>query len=134
MVDGEPATLVLPTKLYEKLAAVAKEEYEKSDAGLRNNAEVLEYYGDLLLESKHPIYRDEHGTIRWVPNKLLRWVADECKRLPEGGIFNTMTVAFQRGIFSNNPAFSLEEYKEFYRDIGYSLCGFSEIFPTGEDE
>lgn len=127
-VDGERATLVIPTKLYERLAAVAKEEYEKSDAGLRNNPEILKYYGDLLAESKHPIYRDEHGTPRWVPNKLLCWVSDQCRRLPEGGIFNTMATAFQRNILTNDPMFTLEEYKEFYRDIGYTLCGFSEIF------
>ena len=123
MVDGELATLVLPAKLYEKLAAVAKEEYEKSDAGLRNNAEVLECYGDLLAESDHPIYKDEHGTIRWVPNRLIRWLTDAYRGTePYGGILNHMAVAYQQGLFS------LSEYKEFYREIGYSLSGFSEIF------
>ena|SRR5271157_2678338 len=97
------------------------------NAALRADKKVQEWYGDLLAESDHPIYKDPDGTIRWVPNNLHRWIADAYYHgiEPYGGILNHMAVAYGQGLFS------IKEYKEFYRGIGYSLGGFSEVFPKG---
>jgi hypothetical protein len=87
----------------------------RKDAELRNDPNVIERYGTLLKESLHPIYEDEHGVIRWQPSKAVRWAADRIN-------LNEMYVAYMTG------AFTKDEYKEFYRDMGYSLSGFGEVF------
>lgn len=72
-------------------------------------------YGDLLKESDHPIYQDEHGVVRWVPTKIGEWLGDNID-------LNALSIAHQRGLIP------LDQYKEFYRNMGYSLCGFSDLF------
>lgn len=67
--------------------------------------------------STHPIIRDKNGVIRYQANRLVKWLFDS------GNLdLNAMRVAYIYG------AFSKEEYMQFYRDLGYSLSGFEEVF------
>jgi hypothetical protein len=84
----------------------------KEKLALRNK--YREFYADILDESNHEI-REIDGTVRWVPTTLGRWLGDRTD-------FNEMRIAYDRG------AFTLEEYKEFFRNLGYSLSGFVEVF------
>jgi hypothetical protein len=89
---------------------------QTEDQQLRSVPKIQEDYGDLLaLYPDHPISR-YNGAVRWVSNPLMRWIGHH------GMIMNDMAVAYQHGIFS------LDDYTKFYRDIGYSLSGFIEIF------
>ena len=76
---------------------------------------------------------------RFPEKPLARWMADRMidshdyhwmKRREENPCpnLNDMAVAFARG------QFSLEEYMQFYRDIGCSLCGFIDVFGDRWDE
>jgi hypothetical protein len=67
--------------------------------------------------SKHRIIEDEHGTYRYEQNRLIDWLWRSGKV-----DLNVMRIAYCHG------AFSREEYMQFYRDMGYSLSGFEEIF------
>lgn len=63
------------------------------------------------------VVEDDQGVYRFRAKDLILWAVDH------GGVnLNSMCIAFQQG------AFSLEEYMEFYRGLGYSLCGFIDIF------
>lgn len=75
-------------------------------------------YGDLMKKLDWPpVVEDSAGVYRFQPNALFRWSVDE------GGLdLNRMAMAYGQG------KFTLEEYMEFYRGLGYSLCGFMEIF------
>lgn len=56
------------------------------------------------------------GVYRFMEKPIMRWMCDN------GVDLNAMCIAHEEGDFS------LKEYMQFYMDIGYSLCGFSEIF------
>ena len=63
---------------------------------------------------------DNHGTQRFIENEAVAWLLDT------GQIdLNRMFLAFHRGHFS------LEAYMEFYMSLGYTVCGFEEIFGEG---
>ena len=65
----------------------------------------------------HEMVMDKTGVIRWKPNKKV------CDGLKERN-FNDVILGFlQRGLDKN-----CEEYRKMYRDIGYSLDGYWEIF------
>jgi hypothetical protein len=67
--------------------------------------------------STHLIIEDEHGIYRYEQNKLVNWLWES------GNLdLNAMRVAYVHG------AFSRDEYMQFYRDMGYSLSGFEEVF------
>lgn len=85
------------------------------DQKLRSDPKIQADYGDLLdMFPEHPISR-YNGVIRWKPDPLMRWIRDR------GDLMNDMAAAYQRGLFP------LENYAKFYRDIGYSLCGYIEV-------
>lgn len=88
-----------------------------SNARLRADSGIRKEYGDLLdLYPDHPIeYRND--ALRWKRNALACWLCDHTD-------LNAMAAAYQSRI----PAFPLEDYTRFYRDIGYSLSGFIEVF------
>lgn len=75
------------------------------------------YYSDLRQHSDHPIIIDEQGIIRWKQNSAVRWTVDN------GVDLNAMSVAHQRGYIST------EDYMAFYRQMGYSLSGYLDVFP-----
>jgi len=62
----------------------------------------------------HPIERDEN-VLRYVAKPLMRWLCDTVG-------LNQMWAAYQHGKFSQ------AEFMQFYRDIGYSLSGYEEIW------
>jgi len=55
------------------------------------------------------------GVLRYKASPLARWIWGRID-------LNDMARAYNQG------EFSLGEYMQFYRDIGYPLCGFEEIF------
>ena len=60
---------------------------------------------------------DENNVQRFPTNALIRHLVSS-KQVDT----NTLCVDFQKG------KFTLEEYQEFYMGMGYSVCGFDEIF------
>jgi len=66
------------------------------------------------IENGKPIWRfDEKPIMKWISSQI---------------DLNKMKIAFLDGEFSK------EEYKQFDRDIGYSLCGFEEIWSQQEQD
>jgi hypothetical protein len=64
----------------------------------------------------HTIVRDEQGILRYAINPLVRWLEDHVS-------LNDMWIAYRR-----TGAWTREQFMQFYRDIGYSLNGFEEIW------
>ena len=60
---------------------------------------------------------DADGTHRFVKKPIMSYLCDKIN-------LNLMWIDFQR----ENCSFSVEEFQQFYRDIGYSLCGYWEIW------
>jgi hypothetical protein len=79
-------------------------------------------YSDLRQHSDHPIIIDEHGIIRWKQNGAVRWVVDN------GVDLNALSIAHQRGFIPT------EDYMAFYRQMGYSLSGYLDIFAEAIDQ
>lgn len=95
-----------------------------SDRRIRADKQVQKDYGDLLsLYLDHPVEYIK-GVLRWKRNALACWLCDNAGPNTD---LNAMAVAFRK----RSSAFPLEDYTKFYRDIGYSLCGFIEVF--GDD-
>lgn len=93
----------------------------RSNTSLRYDPDLRKWYGKLFDKyPDHPVFLDEQDTLRWKPNRLMQWLGDR-EPLP----FNDMYVACDRGDFP------VADLKRFYRDIGYSLSGYLEIFPKG---
>jgi hypothetical protein len=92
-----------------------------SNARLRADPAIRKEYGDLLdLYPDHSIeYRN--GALRWKRNALACWLCDRGANSRTD--LNAMAIAYHQ-----DKAFPIEDYTRFYRDIGYSLCGFIEIF------
>ena len=63
----------------------------------------------------HPVVLDSHGVLRYEANTATRWACDHSD-------LNELWMAFYRG------EIALWDLVEFYRDIGYSLQGFDEIW------
>ncbi len=85
-----------------------------SDKRLRADPQIRKDYGDLLaLYPDHPL--------RWKRNALACWLCDRGAKSRTD--LNAMAVAYYQ-----DKAFPLEDYTRFYRDIGYSLSGFIEVF------
>lgn len=78
-------------------------------------------YRDMLKKEKHhdhEIIMDEHGTIRWKQDLDVRNIIDNHLDL------NYLVVLFQCMGFDKNS----EVYRKLYRDMGYSLSGYWEVF------
>ena len=65
----------------------------------------------------HQIYTDEYGTIRWVPDETVN-------RLVENISLNYLCPLLVALGYDKNS----EVYRKLYRDMGYSLFGYWEIF------
>ena len=70
----------------------------------------------------HPIVRDEQGILRYAINPLTCWLENRID-------LNEMWIAYRR-----KGAWTREQFMQFYRDIGYSLNGFEEIWGEELDE
>lgn len=66
------------------------------------------------------VYEDDHGTLRFRPNNAVRALLDGNNNYT----LNELWVDFLRG----NTPIQLEDMMSLYRDIGYSLFGFWEVF------
>ena len=96
---------------------------EKStDKQIRANKKIRKSYGDLLdMYPDHPVVltdggRDRSLVLRWKSNLVVCAMIDKYVNL------NDLWVDFQIG---NMP---VEDMATVYRMMGYSLCGFIEIF------
>lgn len=75
-----------------------------------------EDYSDLDEESKQaPLERSSDGVLRFVPSRPIQFAASRIS-------LNDMWVEAQRNRWPD------ADMRRFYRGMGYSLCGFSEIF------
>lgn len=67
--------------------------------------------------TSHPIVVDDNGVYRYKANGVTNWLYEnKCIDL------NKVWLAYGRCMFS------LEDFMQFYRDLGYSLGGFEELF------
>ena len=65
----------------------------------------------------HEVIEDEMGTVRWKTNPAVRAIIDK-------GILNDLWILFMSMGLTKNS----EEVRKLYRDMGYSLSGYWEIF------
>lgn len=69
-----------------------------------------------------PVVRDEHGTYRFHPNAIVRYLIDLCRAK---GICDMNMLAIL--------PFSAEDHMQFAQLIGYSVHGFGELSYVSED-
>ncbi len=67
--------------------------------------------------NNHEIIQDNNGVLYWKPDENL------CAEIEGKNINDTISNFLSKGLNKNS-----EEYRKFYRDIGYSLFGYWEIF------
>lgn len=65
----------------------------------------------------HEVIRDKHGTIRWKQNPVVRLLTDITS------LNDILPEMHEQGYYKNG-----ELYRQMYRDMGYSLSGYWEIF------
>lgn len=65
----------------------------------------------------HEIIKDEHGTLRWKRNDRVDKLVDEV------GLNGIMMLFYNLGLTKNS-----ELIRKMYREMGYSLYGYWEIF------
>jgi hypothetical protein len=88
-----------------------------------------EYYlghTKMLGLDKHPFGLDEHGTLRFESKDTDSKIWKRYKELggseDETGDLNTLWVEYSNG------KFAMDEMMQFYREIGYSLCGYVDVW------
>lgn len=68
---------------------------------------------------------DEHGTLRYKPNSVMNWLSENLP-LPapwyRGFPLNELAVAYCE------KEITTRDYAVFYSQLGYSLCGYEEIW------
>lgn len=80
-----------------------------------------ETYVEILDKEKHhnhPIIKDENGTLRWIANDSV------CSLLDEKFNLNDLVSLLHLLGYGKNS----EVFRKLYRDMGYSLSGYWEIF------
>lgn len=94
-----------------------------------NDERMAEYYFGhikLLGLDKHPFGLDEHGTLRFETKDTDTPIWKRYKELggseDETGDINTLWEEYFKG------KFTMEEMMQFYREIGYSLCGYVDVW------
>ncbi len=83
-------------------------------------AKLDKSYSDMLKKEKHhnhEIIQDEHGSFRWKENPSVN------KILERISLNDLCPLLYHLGYDKNS-----EVYRKLYRDIGYSLSGYWEIF------
>ena len=96
------------------------------DEKIINNNIAFENYSDIILFLKElniipVVVEDKYGTYRFKRIPIMRYLCDNIN-------LNKMREAFI------DNKFSLKEYVQFYMDIGYSFCGFEEVWGETMDE
>jgi len=74
--------------------------------------------------SDHPIILDDHGTYRYQARPTIRWLADKINLNDMWGYFMPQL---------DDPTI-IDDFMQFYRDIGYSLHGYEEIWAEELDK
>lgn len=87
---------------------------------------LADFFSDLIAETDHPVVLDKHGTLRWKESTAVQWVQEHamrrCFELKIGdGDLNAFGMAVGEKI-------TKKDAKQFYREMGYSLSGFAEIW------
>ncbi len=85
---------------------------------LRKKYPCYEDMADLAKIFQHRIVMN-NNVIRWEENKLISFLIS-----PNGGPVSLNALAIAR----SKKIFTLEEYMKFYMGIGYSLCGYADVF------
>jgi len=67
-----------------------------------------------------PLHRDNHGTIRFVENRIVRDLLDKAT---EAGLMDMNSIC----IDAHKGKYTDQEQMQFAQLIGYSLGGFSEL-------
>lgn len=83
-----------------------------------------EHYAD-MFDRQHvlagdSIIIDPHGVIRFKPERLGQWIAD--------------TISLNRMVMECRSARDGALRQRIYKDMGYSLCGYLEVFGTSDDD
>jgi len=80
----------------------------------------IEEYNEIInteTHHSHEIIEDEHGTLRWKEVPEIRELVDAM------GLNEIVMTFHQKGLTKNS-----EEWRALYRQIGYSLSGYWEVF------
>jgi hypothetical protein len=73
---------------------------------------------------QQPVYRNEHGTIRFKQNAIVNYLLDLCT---QAGIADMNKLAI--------IPFSQEDREQFAQLIGYSVCGYCDLsYPSEESK
>lgn len=86
----------------------------------RSNFTSHELFAEIMEKESHHSHEivDDSGTPRWKENPEVNRLVDDI-----GGLNNIVPMFHYLGITKNS-----EEWRQLYRDIGYSLYGYWEIF------
>ena len=101
----------------------------KRDETVTSILENYDDFVDLAIETKHRFWLDEGGVLRWKPDPLVlklfdTFVGDVNLRSRHGGL-NTM---WSRMLDRSPGALTEREMRRLYRCIGYSLCGYADVW------
>ena len=85
----------------------------------RNKIEIKDYQEIFKKESHHDheVVETENGVLRWKENPAVSFLVDF------GNLNDIVAELYKRGHDKNS-----ELYRKLYRDMGYSLSGYWEIF------
>jgi hypothetical protein len=72
---------------------------------------------------KYDTFMDERGVQRFVPNMFVCWMLD-------GGHLdlNEISIAYRKATWLKRG------YQEFHMALGYSVCGFADLWPAADIE
>ena len=100
---------------------------------------------DLALIFDHKVIEDDHGTWRWEEHPTVQYLmGDSDKKIILPEMPEWIGRMFSEGLQYNSvnlnnlvmrafrKEFPLEDYMKFYMGIGYSLCGYAEVFGQRE--
>jgi len=89
---------------------------------------LVEHYKDILqLFPQAEIIRDKDETLRFRRNKVIDYVVQCSHDIP-------LIDLNQIGRLYHSGLFSVHDVMEYYMLMGYSLCGFEEVFGNEMDE
>ncbi len=83
-------------------------------------SELPDDYAEMMKTESHHnhvIIKDKNGTLRWKENAFVNELSDKA------GLNNLCPLLNELGYGKNS-----EVYRKLYRDMGYSLSGYWEIF------
>lgn len=85
----------------------------RSEWKLRCHVDIVEFD----WHHQHQVFEDENGILRWVPDEIF------INSIKNKNFNDVVAELLLKGLDKN-----CEEYRKVYRDIGYSLNGYWEVF------